>query len=273
MRSQLCIYDLESGTTEVLLDHAGHIEAPNWHPDGYLIVNGRGRLFRVPLEDPKLVPIDTGHADACNNDHGVSPDGTLLVISDGSRTEGSCIYTLPIAGGTPCRVTEQVPSYWHGWSPDGQTLAYVGKRGGTFALFCCPAGGGSETCVTDAFDHVDGPDYTPDGVWIWFNGERDGAVDLWRIRPNGTDLEQMTDDAFVNWFPHPSPDGADVLYLAYPSGTLGHPGDLDVALRLMPADGGPSRELCRLHGGQGTINVPCWAPVRRRFAFVRYMDA
>ena len=271
MRSELCLFDLATGAAQVLLVHDGHIEAPNWHPDGYLIVNGGGRLFRVPLKAPELMPIDTGFALACNNDHGISPDGRQLVISDSSRTDSSCIYTLPVAGGAPIRVTDAVPSYWHGWSPDGRRLAYVGRRDGPFALFTCPAEGGAETCLTAGFDHVDGPDYTPDGKWIWFNGERDGAVDLWRIRPDGTDLQQMTDDDRVNWFPHPSPDGAHVLYLAYPAGTQGHPGGLDVTLCLMPAGGGAARDLIHLHGGQGTINVPCWSPDSRRFAFMRFV--
>lgn len=271
MRSQLCIFDLETGTSRVLLDHEGHIEAPNWHPDGYLIVNGGGRLFRVPLDAPELQVVDTGFARACNNDHGISPDGTCLVISDGSRTAGSCIYTLPVNGGVPQRVTDKVPSYWHGWSPDGATLAYVGRRGGPFALITCPVEGGEETVVTDRFNHVDGPDYTADGQWIWFNGERDGAVDLWRVRPDGTDLEQMTDDAFANWFPHPSPDGRHVLYLAYPEGTAGHPAALEVTLRLMHAGGGDAEVLVRLCGGQGTINVPCWAPDGQRFAFMQFI--
>ncbi len=270
MRSVLCVFDLDTSAASVILDVAAHIEAPNWHPDGYLIVNGGGALFRVPLDRPELQRIDTGFADACNNDHGISPDGTQLVISDSSRTDDSCIYTLAVSGGTPSRVTDVLPSYWHGWSPDGQTLAYVGRRGGPFALLTCPAAGGTETCVTDAFDHVDGPDYTPDGAWIWFNGECDGAVDLWRIRPDGTDLEQMTDDDLVNWFPHPSPDGAHVLYLAYPAGTKGHPADCPVSLRLMPATGGSTRELLQLKGGQGTINVPCWSPCGRHFAFMRF---
>jgi Tol biopolymer transport system component len=135
MQSELCIFDMKTGLVEVLLSHDGHIEAPNWHPAGYLIVNGDGLLFRVPLDAPALHRIDTGFAVSCNNDHGISPDGTRLVISDRSRTEGSCLYTLPIKGGTPVRVTAEVPSYWHGWSPDGRTLAYVGRRGGPFALY------------------------------------------------------------------------------------------------------------------------------------------
>lgn len=273
MISELCVYDLDKRQVDVVLTHQGVIEAPNWHPDGYLIVNGDGRLYRVPLQVPVLEPIDTGFAVACNNDHGISPDGQTLVISDKSRTEGSCIYTLPISGGEPQRVTAEIPSYWHGWSPDGTTLAHVGKRVGRFVLLTCPVTGGVETCIADTFDHVDGPDYMPDGDWIWFNGERGGQVDLWRVRPDGRDLERMTDDPAVNWFPHPSPDGKQILYMAYPPGTEGHPFGLDVTLRLMSSDGGPSEELVALFGGQGTINVPCWAPDGRRFAFMRFSSS
>ena len=270
MISEICVYDLDAGDAIVVLRHDGHIEAPNWHPDGYLIVNGGGRLYRVPLDAPALHLIDTGFAVNCNNDHGVSPDGQTLVISDKSEFGKSCIYTLPVAGSQPVQVTRNTPSYWHGWSPDGGTLAYVGRRDAQFALFTCPVSGGAETCVTNDFDHVDGPDYSADGEWIWFNGERSGAVDLWRIRPDGSDLQQMTADENVNWFPHPSPDGNHVVYLAYPPNTEGHPPNLDVALRLMPSDGGQAVTLCQLFGGQGTINVPSWAPDSRRFAFVRY---
>ncbi len=35
-----------------------------------------------------------------------------------------------------------------------------------------------EMCVTDDFDDVDGPDYSADGQWIWFNGEREGGGHL-----------------------------------------------------------------------------------------------
>jgi Tol biopolymer transport system component len=273
MISELCIYDLTKDSVQVVIAHEGHIEAPNWHPDGYLIVNGDGLIWRVALDAPDLVRLNTDFATGCNNDHGLSPDGRTLAISDKTETGKSCIYTLPVGGGVPQRITQNVPSWWHGWSPDGATIAYAAARnGGPIALYTCPAAGGAETCVTEAFDHVDGPDYSADGRWIWFNGERDGAVDLWRVRPDGTDLQRMTDDASVNWFPHPSPDGGHVVYLAYPHGTKGHPGGLDVILRLMPQVGGSARDLLTLHGGQGTINVPSWAPDGRAFAFMRFRD-
>lgn len=274
MISELCIFDLATGEATVLLSHDGHIEAPNWHPDGFLLVNGGGRLYRVPVDAPALHPVETGGLRVLNNDHGISPDGRTLALSDKTDTPDSCIYLMPLSGGDPVRVTPKVPSWWHGWSPDGARLAYVGVRrqGGPVSLYTCALDGSDEICVTADFDHVDGPDYTPDGQWIWFNGERDGAVDLWRIRPDGSGLERMTDDTAVNWFPHPSPDGAHVVYLAYPPGTKGHPGGMEVSLRIMPAAGGATRHLIDLHGGQGTINVPSWAPESRRFAFMRFAE-
>ena len=125
MISELCFcYVL--GNVSVALRHIGHIEAPNWHPDGYLIVNGDGRLFSVGLDKPTLEALNTGFAIACNNDHGISPDGALLVMSDQSRTTEFCIDTMPIEGGMLTRITPDIPSWWHGWSPDGTTLTYVG---------------------------------------------------------------------------------------------------------------------------------------------------
>ncbi|MEE4013951.1 hypothetical protein V1T76_17930 [Roseibium sp. FZY0029] len=274
MKSILATIDVETATETVLCETERHLEAPNWTPDGAaLIVNGGGRLYRFSLDDPGLVEIDTGFATALNNDHGPSPDGSMLAVSDATETGASCIYTLPVTGGEPRRVTSLTPSYWHGWSPDGETLAYVGKRpetGGTFQVFTIGLDGGEERQITREFDHCDGPDYTPDGKWIWFNGEREGSVQLWRVQTDGSGLQQMTKDEQVNWFPHPSPDGKTVAYLAYEAGTTGHPAERTVELRLMPAEGGSPRILLSLFGGQGTLNVPSWAPDSRRFAYMRY---
>lgn len=275
MRSELAILDISSGAVTSVLRTDRLIEAPNWRRDGAaLIVNGDGRLYRVALGGiAELIEFDTGFAVQNNNDHGISPDGSLLAISDHSEFGKSCIYTLPAGGGAPRRVTDKQPSYWHGWSPDGATLAFCGERTGVFDIYTIGAQGGAETRLTGGLGYNDGPDYTPDGTWIWFNSTRGGTMQLWRMRPDGSAKQQMTDDDRVNWFPHPSPDGNHILYLAYENGTEGHPRDRDVQLRLMPAEGGTPRVLLSLFGGQGSINVPNWAPDSRRFAFVRYAAA
>ena len=273
MLSELVIHNIADGSEDVIFCTNDLIEAPNWSPDGsFLIVNGGGHIYRLDLDNPtRLQVIDTGRIVHCNNDHGISPDGSRLVISDSPGRGTSCIFTLPIEGGEPRQITKNRPSYWHGWSPDGHTLTYTAKRGDHFNIFTIPVGGGDETQITFGGGHKDGPDYTPDGEWIWFNSDHHGGrPDLLRVRPNGNDLEQMTDDGSVNWFPHPSPDGRTVLYLAYPSHVEGHPRGEDVALKLVPPTGGEGRTIAEFHGGQGSINVPCWAPDSGRFAYMRY---
>jgi Tol biopolymer transport system component len=272
MISELCTHDLATGATRLVLRHQGErIEAPNWLAEGALLVNAGGRLFRVPLGAPRLIAVDTGPLCALNNDHGPSPDGRLLALCD-KGCGPSALHLLPLAGGAPRRLPLPVPSWFHAWSPCGTRLAYACVRadGGPVHMRTAAADGSDERLVTAAFDHADGPDLTPDGGWIWFNGERDGAMRLWRIRPDGSGLERMTEGPTEGWFPHPSPCGAWVLYLAYPPGTRGHPADRPVALSLMPARGGPGRELLRLRGGQGSLNVPPWRPGGGAFAFVRY---
>ncbi|SDE83237.1 TolB family protein [Limimaricola pyoseonensis] len=271
MESEICIWHAAGASVEPVLRVPGRVEAPNWHPEGHLLVNAEGRLWRVPLAAPRLEPVETGFARRLNNDHAPSPDGARIALSDKTETGRSCIYQMPAAGGTPERLSRNTPSWLHGWSPDGRFVVHAGARdGGPVGIYLTEVASGAERCVTAAFDHADGPDFSADGGWIWFNGERDGAVDIWRIRPDGRELQRMTDGPGVDWFPHPSPCGAHVVHLRYPPGTTGHPADLDVALWLMPQQGGPGREIARFRGGQGSLNVPSWAPGGAAFAFIRY---
>ena len=269
---------IASTDRRVCLTTPTHIEAPNWLPDGSaLVVNSGGRMYQVPAAGGDLEPIDTGFAVRCNNDHGLSPDGTRLVISDQSQEGGqSLIYILPLGGGTPERVTPTGPSYWHGWSPDGATLAFCGQRDGKFGIFTIPAAGGEETRLTTAAGLDDGPEYSPDGRFIYFNSDRTGRMQVWRMTPDGGAVEQVTADGYNNWFAHPSPDGQHLVFLSYAGDVGGHPPNRDVTLRLLPLDGDGNFQaenitvLARLFGGQGTINVPCWSADSKKIAFVTY---
>jgi Tol biopolymer transport system component len=272
IRSSVETCDISTGRTSVIWQTPDLVEAPNWSRDGRsLIINGDGLIFRLGL-DGKTGPerIDTGFAVNCNNDHGLSPDGSLLAISDKTENGQSTIYLLPASGGTPVLRTPVNPSYWHGWSPDGATLAYCAQRDGRFDIHTIPVTGGNETRLTHGEGHNDGPDYSPDGTWIYFNSSRSGTHQIWRIRPDGTGVERLTHDGFADWFPHPSPDGRHVLMVSYDSDVPDHPRDRNVRLRLMNPDGSGLRDLFPLFGGQGSINVPNWSPDGKAFAFVRY---
>lgn len=256
-----------------------HFEAPNWTRDGSaFLFNREGHIVRLPVSGGEPQIIDTGFATRCNNDHGISPDGTELAISDNSQADHeSLVYIVPIRGGTPRRMTQNSPSYWHGWSPDGKTLAFVGLRDGNGDIYTIPADtqpGDStqhETRLTAAQGLDDGPEYSPDGKYIYFNSERTGHMQIWRMKPDGSDQEQVFSDDLNNWFPHISPDGQWMVFLTYAADVSGHPPGKDVMLRLMSLSDKKITVLTKLFGGQGTINVPSWSPDSTRVAFVSYM--
>lgn len=251
----------------------GRFEAPNWMRDGSaFLFNREGHIERLPVAGGTPSVVDTGFATRCNNDHGISPDSTELAISDNSQEDHqSLVYIVPIAGGKPRRITQKSPSYWHGWSPDGKTLAFVGQRGGEFDIYTIPEAGGEETRLTTAKGLDDGPEYSPDGNYIYFNSERTGHMQIWRMKADGSEQEQVFSDDLNNWFPHISPDGKLMVFLTYDPSVIGHPENKDVMLRLMSLADKRITVLAKLFGGQGTINVPSWSPDSKRLAFVSYM--
>ena len=140
-----------------------------------------------------------------------------------------------------------------------------------------PTVGGPDVQLTDSAAPHDGSEFSPDGEWLYFNSERGsdvpGHAQLFRMRLDGSGIEQLTQDERVNWFPHISPDGTKVVYISFPAGTVKHPTNKDVILRRMRPDGGQPADLLAFNGGQGTINVNSWSPDSRHFAFVMYPEA
>ena len=271
--SNLEILDVTTGNATIVHQYRGSFQAPNWTPDGKALIYAQeGLLYRFDLSLRAADTINTGFATRNNNDHVLSFDGRMLGISHHTAEDSgaSIIYTLPATGGTPKRITAKGPSYFHGWSPDGRWLVYTGIRGPELDVYKIPATGGDEIRLTTAPGLDDGAEFTPDGAYIYFNSSRSGRMQIWRMRPDGSGQQQITNDGFNNWFPHISPDGRWIVYIAFPPDVPAndHPFYKHVTLRLMPVGGGAARVIAYLYGGQGTMNVPSWSPDRTRLAFV-----
>ena len=286
-RSKITIYDVASRSTRLVYQADQVIEAPNWSRDGkFLLINTEAHLYRLPLQSsgeakPEQIDLGTGGY-VCNNDHDLSRDGNWLAFSASSPSSHQSQVYLSKSDGSGVRLmTPSAPSYFHGWSPDGKWLAFVGQRDGGFHLYRVSTEGGAEQKLTSQGTYDDGPEYSPDGKWIYFNSNRSGSWHVWRMPADGAGpgdakAEQVTSDEWEDWFPHFSPDGKHLLVFSFPKGTTTHNDRMDgVALRMMPAPGGRLEAarpeiLLRFFGGQGTINVNSWSPDSLQFAFVVY---
>lgn len=271
--SLLEVLDVSTGQRQALAGYEGSWQAPNWTPDGKtLIYNSEGRLFNFDLVTRKSSVLNTGFADKNNNDHVLTFDGAQIGISHQPEETGgqSVVYTLPVTGGTPKRITEKSPSYFHGWSPDNNFLLYTAERNGDYDIYRISKDGGMETKLTNTPGLDDGSEYSPDGKYIYFCSTRTGKMQVWRMDPDGKNQIQLTFDELNNWFPHVSPDNKWLVFISFPKEVTAdkHPFYERVYIRMMPVEGGEPRVISYLYGGQGTMNVPSWSPDSKRIAFV-----
>jgi TolB protein len=276
--SRLEYLDIQSGTRKMVHQSRSRFEAPNYMPDGKtLLFNEGGFLYTIPESGGTPARFNTGSADRNNNDHGISFDGKQIAISShraGKPGGGSTLYVVPITGGEAKMINDNTPSYWHGWAPDGKSVLVIAQRGmPVYNVYRVNIKDGAEENLTkNEKGHVDGSEYSPDSKWIYFNWNLSGTMQIWRMKPDGSQKEQLTFDEYNNWFPHISPDGKWMALISFNNeiDPNDHPADKRVMLRLMPIQGGAPKVVAHLYGGQGTINVPSWSPDSKKLAFVSY---
>ena len=136
LRSRLFIYDMRDGSSHLVYTADSIWEAPNWSPDGtYLISNSGGGIYKLVLNQdgtaqPQRLAIPAEYR--CNNDKAISPDGKKLGFSASlAPYKGSQVFLADADGTSIKLMAEESPSYFHGWSPDSKTLAFVAQRNGS----------------------------------------------------------------------------------------------------------------------------------------------
>jgi TolB protein len=245
--SRLELLDANTGLRRIIYSSARHFEAPNWSRDGaFLLFNQEGRIHRLALDTRKPRILDTGRVKANNNDHGISFDGRRLALSSHTKQAGT---------------------------KAGSQIYVVGIEGGfNYDVYAIPSQGGKERRLTTDPGLDDGPEYSPDGAFVYFNSTRSGRMKIWRMRPDGSGQEQVSFDEYHDWFAHLSPDGRRMVYVSYSPSVpaASHPRNQRVMIREQEVGSGKVRVLAYLYGGQGTMNVPSWSPDGKSVAFVSY---
>ena len=218
--SKLELLDVFNLERKIIYEDTGRIEAPNWMRDGQnLLFNKGGLIYKLPVGGgtPQVIP--TGMANRNNNDHVISFDGKMLGISSQRANmpgNGSSVYVVPITGGEPRLITDSTPSYLHSWNPKGDELVYTAQRiskAPGYNIYKKNINKGEEVQLTKRVTGLaDGPEYSPDGKYIYYNSDETGTMQLWRMKPDGSGNEQLTFDQFNNWFAHISPDNKWIAF-------------------------------------------------------------
>jgi hypothetical protein len=253
----------------------GYLQSANWAPDGKSIyVYENAHVLRIPYLDPPAggTPqvIDTAGLFECGGNYGLSPDGKWLAITCAGTKRGiRDVYLLAAGGGgTPRRVTNggKVSSYFHAWSPNSQTIAFTRGSASKADIFAIATQGGIERrLTTDTIN--DGPDYSPDGKFIYFDSSRSGMTQIWRMKPDGSAAEQVTDDGNMNSSPHVSPDGKTIAFLSEP--LMGGPSLGAAAIKVFDTTSGLIHTVASFHGNRSSFSTYGWGDATH-LAFISY---
>lgn len=225
---QICIVNLPDLSVANLSDPTIDETYPRWSPDGTriaftsLVSGANQRLVVANADGGGRVNVTGSRVYASLVDW--SPDGSQFLIgsravapSDGVELNSSADFTNLPTDENAWRPT---------WSPDGTRIAYSSDLYGTpdelecqtlfiatvdgsevSQLFDDPAGGESlGPCV------FDGAEWSPDGEWLLTTISDSEGNNLWVVRPDGSDLTQLTHGAFGGGRPNWSPDGKYIVY-------------------------------------------------------------
>jgi len=98
------------------------------------------------------------------------------------------------------------------------TVAYASFGPINTAIYIANTDGGLERVLIEGSNLDMNPSFSPDGRWVLFTSRRDGSADIYRVKPDGTRLERLTDDPAFDDQAVMSPDGARVAFVSSRSG-------------------------------------------------------
>lgn len=229
-----------------------------------------------PGQRLRQVPINTNEGTWMNID--VSPDGRTIafdILGD--------IYTMPIAGGTPTRITsglayDQQPRF----SPDGRQIAFTSDRGGGDNIWVMGTDGRSARAITsESFTLLNNPTWSPDGRFIaarkHFTTTRSlGTGEIWLYAVNGTGggvaLVERPNPQFQKELGEPvySHDGRSIYFTrdASPGNTFQYAQDSNAGAFVIERYDIASGERTQVAGGPGGAVRPQPSPDGRWLAYV-----
>jgi TolB protein len=136
-------------------------------------------------------------------------------------------------------------------------ITRVFPQPGQIALFIAAADGGNERPLVAPADVDYDATWSPDGAAIVFTSERHGSADLYRVKPDGTGLERLTEAPAYDDQAAFSPDGRQLVFVSTRADGTADLWTLDLQTRRAKA----------LTSGPGGDFRPSWSPDGQWIAF------
>lgn len=222
---------------------------PTWSQDGrWLIANTGGQITRLDMQTFSISHVEQPWL---GTEVSLSPDGNQLAFTLWVGTDNApLLFTGSPEGDDPTLLTNMV-ALAPAWSPDGQSIVFVGMRDGGRLYRVTPEGG-----EVQALTDIPGrnPAWSPDGMRLAFSVlDNNDLGNIFSIAADGGDLRQLTTTPWDERYPAWSPDGAWLAYSA--SGSNANSYDLDIYV--MRPEGGNPRRLTRVTSSE---IYPAWRP-------------
>lgn len=191
-KTEIVEIDFRTGKTRVIASDPGPEFLASYSPDGARILfnsyrTGKSDIYlfdRATGEIERLTDFDgyDAHAD-------FSPDMKEIVFHRNVGAGDYDIYALDFASGAETPLIEEPGEQaYPAWSPDGSTIVFAaeGAAGpGKTDLYVANADGGNIRRLTALSSYVAYPAWSRDGGHIYFNYERKGKRDVYRLRHRG----------------------------------------------------------------------------------------
>jgi Tol biopolymer transport system component len=118
-----------------------------------------------------------------------SPDSQWLTFWVEDR-----LFKVSADGGTPTLLMNAVGSARTSpvWSPDGQSIAFIASSIAD-TLYVVPSGGGQAESLTHRRIDSRSMSWSPDSEWLVYQTLRGEDIELYKIRRDGTEMQQLTD--------------------------------------------------------------------------------
>lgn len=230
-------------------------------------VSGRApnayQLFLMDIDNDRTLQLTEPMIFCCPT---WSPDGQKVIFANAYGAEGlrKRLYLMNANGSElrPLFSSSTPDSITAAWSPDGSLVAYVVMSTLTdFEIHIYDTRTGETRSLTQNDQEDNFPQWSPDGQFVVFRSQSPAGIrGLYRIRPDGSDLRQLTDLPNDSDSHAISPDSRRIAFIS---------GDaLHQDLFVMDADGGNLRQLTTTLAVEMT---PFWSPDGRQILY-RYQQ-